>query len=239
MAGIGDAMTGLFRSKSAAGKAVADMVAMSQAVAATVAAVPSADSLEAAPVVVENDLDKALATEEAAEYRRVAGALGYKPIGPTPREAALLKLAEAGITVYDNDKVQRFLLAQAPPSNGVMDFVYVEWVPIKAEKQMRHPQQQFASALASVGMNQTWLDRLQSVQPVQRTSPYEVDIPAYGKPIPLQALLMAEKVGAIFPDARFTVSEVRRVVDPFLAFTVAGIDKPIIVFHWDEPGFKA
>ena len=70
-------------------------------------------------------------------------------------------------------------------------------------------------------------------------APKHVSPDVYDKPIPLPVMLTIQRIKSRFPAAKFFVSDIREVSDPFLAVTVEGSDSFFVVERWDEPGFRS
>ena len=67
---------------------------------------------------------------------------------------------------------------------------------------------------------------------------------AYNKPIPIEALRLMDKIKTEFDEnTEFCISDYKvQKPDPFLSIyikTSAMMLKYIVIYHWDEPGFKA
>lgn len=61
----------------------------------------------------------------------------------------------------------------------------------------------------------------------------------YDKPVPLSVLGTVKKIQDAFSDAKFFVSELHVVKDPFLLVTFDGTENNYrIVDFWNEPGFR-
>jgi hypothetical protein len=63
--------------------------------------------------------------------------------------------------------------------------------------------------------------------------------PVYQGAIPLPVLMTIDKIQSQLPEARFFISQVKEVPDPFLAVSVPGSEKLWVVERWDEPGFRS
>jgi len=61
----------------------------------------------------------------------------------------------------------------------------------------------------------------------------------YQSAIPAPVLLTIEKIQTQLPEARFFISAIVDVPDPFLAVSVPGADKLWVIERWDEPGFRS
>jgi hypothetical protein len=69
--------------------------------------------------------------------------------------------------------------------------------------------------------------------------PNHVSADVYNKPIPMPVMLTIDRIESLYPSARFYVSDIRDVKDPFLAVTVDGADTFFVIERWDEPSFRS
>lgn len=151
-----------------------------------------------------------------SDYLRLVEKLGI-------RSAAILTvkleaiLADEFIPVFDYEKVEQYLnneclkRAQAQALAQAQDRLsYTSWCwkPVRAEDRK-----------GTSGMPR-------------------VTRQLYQQAIPGEVLLTMERIAAKLPEAKFFVSEIVDVADPFLAVTVKGANKLWVIERWDEPSFR-
>jgi hypothetical protein len=61
----------------------------------------------------------------------------------------------------------------------------------------------------------------------------------YQQAIEKPVLLAIDLIQSRLPEARFFVSQIEEVADPFLAVTVPGSAKLYVIERWNEPGFRS
>lgn len=60
----------------------------------------------------------------------------------------------------------------------------------------------------------------------------------YSKKVPVEALRVAAKIKAEYPDASFYVSEFTKMIpDPFMSVLIPGAEEHIVFAVWDEPSY--
>ena len=57
--------------------------------------------------------------------------------------------------------------------------------------------------------------------------------------IPIPVMLTIDRIESLYPSARFYISDIRDVKDPFLAVTVDGADTLFVIERWDDPNFRS
>ena len=130
-------------------------------------------------------------------------------------------LAERGIPEYDASEVDAYLFAIAAAARklaGDWDLWNISWCPLREEDK---------------GVCFRWVRErgIEQGVRVQR----ETDL--YHRLVPASVLSTVQTISKEFPDAKFFVSEISRVADPFLAVTFPG-QTLLIVDFWAEPGFR-
>ena len=120
-------------------------------------------------------------------------------------------LAEQGILAYDSIEVRQHL------SKLCGETKRYNWHPLREED-------------GGVSFRWYWGDE----RCASSSSP---SIHLYGEVVPSSVLETVEKIVEKFPDAKFFVSAISDVKDPFLGVTFPG-QVLIIVEVWDEPGFR-
>jgi hypothetical protein len=151
-----------------------------------------------------------LAVEEPdQEYIELSKRLGINKIPLQLIELARV-IREVCIGVYEYDAVTRYLDGQVERKRkNRFDYTDWNWHPIKS----------------SNGFWSGW--------------PNHVSADVYNKPIPMPVMLTIDRIESLYPSARFYVSDIRDVKDPFLAVTVDGADTFFVIERWDEPSFRS
>lgn len=150
-----------------------------------------------------------------------------KEIGAETPAVRLLQLqqflAERGIPEYDGWQVHQYLIHQAKmrkKATGQNQTIF--WYPLRKDDTGDQHPLWFAWNDVGNGVSIEYL-------PVKDT--------IYYKLVPGSVLETARTVHHAFPDAKFFVSDIAKLQDPFLAVNIPGQELLIIDF-WDEPGFR-
>lgn len=147
--------------------------------------------------------------EPDQEYIELSKRLGINTIPLQLVDLARL-IRQVCIGIYEYDAVVRYLDGQVERMRKTrFDHTDWNWHPIK-------PCHHF------------WSGR-----------PDHVSADVYNKPIPMPVMLTIAQIESLYPAARFYVSDLRDVKDPFLAATVDGSDTFFVIERWDEPTFRS
>lgn len=156
---------------------------------------------------------------EVEEY----AALCQTVLGEIPNAAKMLLLrqflAERGLPVYDSRLVHEYLMQKAKDEQGSEPGERaVYWQPLRKKDRLK-------SFAWWWGYDHKYGRRC------------EISREVYNKLVPSSALETVKVISSEFPDAKFFVSNIREVLDPFLLVTYPLVE-PAVVDFWDEPGFK-
>lgn len=125
------------------------------------------------------------------------------------REAELESvLREEMIPVYEYAKVEAFLNDQCRRAGAVNTWIRFQWSWKPLRKQ----------------------DRMKHGERVSNS--------VYQQAVPYPVLLRVEQIAERLPEAKFFVSEIEKVQDPFLAVTVEGSQRFWVIERWNEPNFR-
>jgi hypothetical protein len=167
---------------------------------------------------------------EVLEYPRPL-VKGRLPRGPSQRYRALCeRVGYKPVELIEQDFVKWLFNEEIPLYADEQVEKYLEW---KAEQKQR------ANSLAGnvfTRYSVFW-------RPLRETD-IETDLDTdradnlvYDKMVPERVLLTVEKVLGRYPKAKFYVSDIQEVLDPFLKVDL-GCLRDFIVAAWDEPGFS-
>ena len=147
--------------------------------------------------------------EPDQEYIELSKRLGINKIPLQLIELARV-VREVCIGVYEYEAVTWYLDRQVERTKkNRYDHIDWYWHPVKSS-------------------NAIWFGR-----------PSHVSADVYNKPIPMPVMLTIARIESLYPAARFYVSDIREVKDPFLAVTVEGADTFFVIERWDEPSFRS
>ena len=177
-----------------------------------------------APAVPERPRRQKIRYEEPDEVESYVTLC--KEIGAETPAVRMLQLrqflAERGIPEYNGHQVHQYLLHLAKTQveeTGLVQRIF--WYPLrKDDLGDQHP------------LWYAWGDVAGMAVFIQ----YQSNT-LYHKLVPASALGTVQTILKAFPDAKFFVSDIAQVADPFLAVTIPG-QALMIVDFWDEPGFR-
>lgn len=132
-------------------------------------------------------------------------------------------LAERGIPEYDGWQVHLHLIHQAKmqrKATGQNQTIF--WYPLRKDDTGDQHPLWFAWDNVGDGVSIKYMETKDTI---------------YYKLVPASALETVKMILQGFPDAKFFVSDIAELQDPFLAVNIPG-QKLLIVDFWDEPGFR-
>ena len=123
-------------------------------------------------------------------------------------------LAERGIPDYQSIQVHSYLYNMAEEREKTGGYFSYKWHPLREEDK-------------EVTFRWWWkhVDKCESTGTL------------YHKLVPGSVLATVATILETFPDAKFFVSDISGVEDPFLLVTFPDVD-PVIIDFWNEPGFR-
>lgn len=148
------------------------------------------------------------------QYRALAAKLGIRSTALLAAELECL-LASEMIPVYDYQKVAQYLenecrkASLSQPRTPWTTTLMWCWKPVREQDRLEN------KSYAPISSN------------------------LYQQALRLPVLLTMERIAEKLPEAKFFVSEIEAVLDPFLAVTVEGAGKLYVIERWDEPGFRS
>lgn len=123
-------------------------------------------------------------------------------------------LTERGIPEYDSNQVHRYLWKMVDELSRRGGRYGYKWHPLREEDKKTS--------------FRWWWSRVESACESSDT--------LYHQLVPSSVLQTVATILEAFPDAKFFVSDISLVKDPFLLVTFPDVD-PVIVDFWNEPGF--
>lgn len=197
---------------------------------------PVPEKVAMAPITEqEQRADQAIAIAEEVKLPRVAAAIRKEANTGRLRRVVLSMLQEEEIPVYPWVGVQGYLerLKDEAVRQTNLSYIQVEWTRIENYQQ--------AIPLHALELVKRLQSRLEKISPMDSSSP-NMMMGGDGSIIATKysssgRTTIEREPPKPRPLVHFEISEIRKIKDPFLAIFGTEGD-PIVIAHWDEPGYK-